>query len=53
VEPHRQRLGLFEKFIEKGYDLTKKQMAPIEKRIQRLKGLEKWFFSISPEVNLG
>ena len=44
---------LIRKIYRKGVRLTKKQMAPIEKRIQRLKGLEKWFFSISPEVNLG
>lgn len=42
-----------EKIYRKGVCLTKKQMVPIEKRTQRVKGLEKWFFSISPELNSG
>lgn len=44
---------LIRKIYRKGIRLTKKQMGPIEKRIQRLKGLEKWFFSIAPQLNLG
>jgi hypothetical protein len=44
---------LVRKIYRKGVRLTKKQMAPIEKRIQRLKGLEKWFISISPLLSLG
>ena len=44
---------LIRKIYRKGVSLTKKQMVPIEKRIQRLKGLEKWSFSIFPELNLG
>ncbi len=44
---------LIRKIYRKGVRLTKKQMIPIEKRLQRLKGLGKWFITISPETGSG
>lgn len=44
---------LIRKIYRKGISLTKKQMIPIEKRLQRLKGLGKWFITISPETGSG
>ena len=44
---------LIRKVYQKGVRLTKKQMAPVEKRLQRLKGLNKWFITISPAPGLG
>lgn len=44
---------LIRKIYRKGVCLTKKQMVPIEKRLQRLKGLGKWFITISPETGSG
>ncbi len=39
---------LVEKSYQTGVSLTQKAMAQIEKRLERLKGLEKWFVKISP-----
>jgi transposase len=44
---------LIKKIYRKGVRLTKKQMIPIEKRLQRLAGLEKWFITICPEAGFG
>ena len=44
---------LVRKIYRKGIRLSKKQMIPIEKRIQRLQGLEKWFVAISPKPDSG
>ena len=44
---------LIRKVYRKGIRLTKKQMAPVEKRLQRMKGLEKWFINISPAPGSG
>lgn len=44
---------LVRKVYKKGVRLSKKQMAPIQKRLGRLEGLEKYFFSITPQLNLG
>lgn len=42
----------FVKLVEKSYQtgvrLTQKAMAKLEKRLERLEGLEKWFVNISP-----
>ena len=39
---------LTDKIYETGVRLTQKAMAELEKRFQRLPGLEKWFVSIDP-----
>jgi hypothetical protein len=39
---------LVEKSYQTGVSLTQKAMAQIEKRLERLEGLEKWFVKISP-----
>lgn len=39
---------LVEKSYQTGVSLTQKVMAQIEKRLERLEGLEKWFVKISP-----
>jgi hypothetical protein len=39
---------LVEKSYQTGMSLTQKAMAQIEKRLERLEGLEKWFVKISP-----
>ena len=44
---------LVRKVYQKGVRLTKKQMTPIEKRLRRLKNLEKWFITITPEPVTG
>jgi hypothetical protein len=44
---------LIRKIYRKGVRLTKKQMTRIEERIHRLKGLEKWFITISPQAGMG
>jgi len=44
---------LIRKVYEKGVRLTKKQMLQIENRLQRLKGLEKYFISIAPKLEMG
>ncbi len=44
---------LVRKIYQKGVRLTKKQMLPIEKRIKRLRGLEKWFITIIPKPESG
>ena len=44
---------LVRKVYQKGVRLTKKQMMPIEKRLRRLKNLEKWFITITPEPETG
>ncbi len=41
------------KIYQRGVRLTKKQMMPIEKRLRRLKNLEKWFITITPELETG
>ena len=41
---------LVRKVYQKGVRLTKKQMVPIEKRLRRLKNLEKWFITIAPDT---
>ena len=41
------------KVYKQGVRLTKKQMMPIEKRLRRLKNLEKWFITITPEPETG
>jgi hypothetical protein len=41
-------VNLVEKCYETGVSLTQKAMAQIEKRLERLEGLEKWFVKISP-----
>ena len=38
------------KIYEKGVSLTKSAMKEVEKRLDRLKGLEKWFIKIVPEA---
>ncbi|MCJ7616802.1 MAG: hypothetical protein MUO43_09735 [Desulfobacterales bacterium] len=38
---------LVEKCYQTGVSLTQKAMAQIEKRLERLEGLEKWFAKIS------
>lgn len=40
-------VNLVEKCYQTGVSLTKKAMAQIEKRLERLEGLEKWFAKIS------
>jgi hypothetical protein len=44
---------LIRNIYRKGVRLTKKQMVPIEKRLQRLTGLEKWFITICPGAGFG
>lgn len=44
---------LVKRIYKKGVSLTKKQMKTIERRLNRLKGLEKWFIEISPTMSLG
>ena len=44
---------LVRKVYQKRVRLTKKQMAPIEKRLRRLQDLEKWFITITPEPETG
>jgi transposase len=44
---------LVKRIYRKGVRLTKKQMVPIEERLQRLPGLEKWFITICPLVDSG
>ena len=44
---------LVRKIYQKGVRLTKKQMIAIEKRLQRLSGLEKWFITICPVADSG
>jgi transposase len=44
---------LIRKAYEKGVRLTKKQMLQIENRLQRLKGLEKYFIKIVPKLEMG
>jgi len=44
---------LIRKVYEKGVRLKKKEMVQIENRLQRLKGLEKYFISILPKVEMG
>ena len=39
---------LLQKTYDSGVKLSKKLMAALEKRLQRLLGLEKWFVRISP-----
>jgi hypothetical protein len=41
-------VNLVEKYYQTGVSLTQKAMAQIEKRLERLEGLEKWFAKISP-----
>src|SRR5450759_1625537 len=40
-------VNLVEKCYQTGVSLTQKAMAQIEKRLERLEGLEKWFAKIS------
>lgn len=44
---------LIRKVYRKGVRLTKKQMEPIENRLQRLTSLEKWFIIICPQAGFG
>ena len=44
---------LVRRIYRKGVRLTKKQMVAIEKRLQRLSGLEKWFITIRPMADSG
>lgn len=44
---------LVRKIYRKGVRLTKKRMTVIEKRLQRLSCLEKWFITICPVTNSG
>jgi transposase len=44
---------LVRKIYRKGVRLTKKQMTVIEKRLQRLSGLGKWFITICPVTDSG
>jgi transposase len=44
---------LVRRIYQKGVRLTKKQMIPIEERLQRLPGLEKWFVTICPLADSG
>jgi len=41
----------FEGDYPNGIKLSKKEMAPYEKQIQRMPGLEKWFIDIPPTLN--
>lgn len=42
-----------QKAYKKSVSLTKKQMVHVERRLQRLKGLEKYFILIEPELAMG
>ena len=44
---------LVRKVYKKGVSLTKKQMIPIESRLNRFDGLEKYFISIFPNPQMG
>jgi hypothetical protein len=44
---------LVRKVYEKGVRLTKKQMIPVENRLQRLRNLEKYFIGIAPKLEMG
>jgi len=44
---------MIRKAYKKSVSLTKKQMVQVERRLQRLEGLEKYFISITPEVKMG
>lgn len=44
---------LVRKVYKNGVRLTKKAMKPIEEKLQRLGGLEKWFITITPKTKLG
>ena len=49
----KPRVNLIRKKYKKGVRLTKKAMKSIEEKIDRLKGLEKWFIRIKPAHVLG
>ena len=44
----RPVVELVKKAYEKGIKLTKKEMDELEKRFERLSGLDKWFVKIAP-----
>jgi hypothetical protein len=44
---------LIRKIYRRGAWLTKNQMTRVEERIHKLKGLEKWFITISPQAGVG
>lgn len=44
---------LVRKVYKKGVRLSKKQMVPFQKRLDKLQGLGKYFFSITPQPSLG
>ena len=44
----RPVVKLIEKVYQTGVRLTQKAMGELEKRFQRLEGLEKWFVRIEP-----
>ena len=45
---HHPTVKLIEKVYSTGVSLTKKAMDELEKRVERLPGLEKWFVRIEP-----
>jgi len=49
----KPRVKLIRKNYKKGVRLTKKAMESIEEKIDRFKGLEKWFITIKPVQVLG
>jgi transposase len=49
----KPRVNMIRKKYKKGVRLTKKAMKSIEEKIDRLKGLEKWFITIKPARVLG
>jgi hypothetical protein len=50
---NRPRVRKITKAYKAGVALTKKAMRGIERRLQRKEGLEPWFITISPNLNLG
>ena len=49
----KPRVKLIRKNYKKGVRLTKEAMESIEEKIDRFKGLEKWFITIKPAQALG
>ena len=45
---HPLVVKMIEKVYPSGVKLTRKEMAELEKRFERLPGLEKWFIRIAP-----
>lgn len=43
---------LIHKLYKNGVRLTKKQMIPVESRLKRMGGLEKYFITIVPDIKM-